>query len=85
MAKKTSKLSLKVYKSLVNNGGPMKPDQIASILEINTRSVRYALNILHTKKLVSKLPDMEDLRTNYYFPKQEKFSLAEITAVVAEA
>ena len=68
MAKKQSKLSLKVLDVLQTNSKKMmKPEEISVLLEMNQRSVRYALNILYDHQLVDKVPDMEDLRTSYYF------------------
>lgn len=82
MPKKTSKLSLKVLKTLVQVGKPIKPDELASLLGINQRSIRYALNILADQGLVAKIPDMEDLRTNYYYPEK---IVSDPNTVVAEA
>ena len=71
MAKKQSKLSLKVLGVLQNaDYKPMKPEDISVLLDMNQRSVRYALNILYDHQLVDKIPDMEDLRTSYYFLKK---------------
>ena len=71
MAKKQSKLSLKVLDILQSNTSkPMKPEEISVLLDMNQRSVRYALNILYDHQLVDKVPDMEDLRTSYYFLKK---------------
>ncbi len=72
MAKKQSKLSLKVLNLLQANADnkPMKPEEISVLLDMNQRSVRYALNILYDHQLVDKIPDMEDLRTSYYFLKK---------------
>ena len=72
MAKKQSKLSLKVLGVLQANvdNKPMKPEEISVLLDMNQRSVRYALNILYDHQLVDKIPDMEDLRTSYYFLKK---------------
>lgn len=72
MAKKQSKLSLKVLNVLTANADnkPMKPEEISVLLDMNQRSVRYALNILYDHQLVDKIPDMEDLRTSYYFLKK---------------
>lgn len=71
MAKKQSKLSLKVLSILQTNiSRPMKPEEISVLLDMNQRSVRYALNILYDHHLVDKVPDMEDLRTSYYFLKK---------------
>ena len=82
MPKKTSKLSLKVLKTLVQVGKPIKPDELASLLGINQRSIRYALNILADQGLVAKIPDMEDLRTNYYYPEK---NFSDPNTFVAEA
>jgi len=72
MAKKQSKSSLKVLGVLQANvdNKPMKPEEISVLLDMNQRSVRYALNILYDHQLVDKIPDMEDLRTSYYFLKK---------------
>lgn len=71
MAKKQSKLSLKVLSVLQSNTSkPMKPEEISIMLSMNQRSVRYALNILYDHNVVEKIPDMEDLRTSYYFLKK---------------
>lgn len=43
---------------------PMKPEEISNILDMNQRSVRYALNILYNHDLVNKVPNMDDLRTS---------------------
>jgi len=67
MGKKRSKLSLKVLHTLQDHTEkPMKPVDISSLLDMNQRSVRYALNILYDHDLVIKVPDMDDLRTSYY-------------------
>lgn len=63
---KSSKLSLKVYNLLLDKKKPLKPDEIANLLEITLRSARYAVNRLYEQKIVSKIPDLEDLRTSYY-------------------
>ena len=63
---KSSKLSVKVLTALQESRKPMKPEQLSQVLNINQRSIRYALNILFEKNLVTKIPDMNDLRTNYY-------------------
>jgi DNA-binding transcriptional ArsR family regulator len=71
MAKKQSKLSIKVLGVLQSNTDkPMKPETISQVLDMNQRSVRYALNILYDHQLVDKIPDMEDLRTNFYTIKR---------------
>lgn len=70
MGKKSSKLSVKVLKALQENTKPLKPEDLSNILNLNQRSVRYALNILYDKELVEKIPDMNDLRTNFYVIKK---------------
>lgn len=70
MGKKSSKLSVKVLKALQENTKPLKPEDLSNILDLNQRSVRYALNILYDKELVEKIPDMNDLRTNFYVIKK---------------
>ena len=67
MGKKRSKLSLKVLHALQDQTEkPMKPEELSSLLDMNQRSVRYALNILIDHDLVNRYPDMQDLRTSYY-------------------
>lgn len=85
MAKKQSKLSLKVLSILqANTSKPMKPEEISLLLSMNQRSVRYALNILYDHNVVDKIPDMEDLRTSYYFLKKSltEESLREAIALI---
>lgn len=83
MAKKSSKLSVKVLTALQESEKPLKPEDLSNILNINQRSVRYALNILHDKNLVIKIPDMSDLRTNYYKTKI-KYDITEFNRVLAQ-
>ena len=85
MAKKQSKLSLKVLSVLQEHTSkPMKPEEISILLSMNQRSVRYALNIQYDHNVVEKIPDMEDLRTSYYFLKKSltEESLAQAIAQI---
>lgn len=84
MAKKSSKLSIKVLTALQEKNKPMKPEDLSNYLNINQRSIRYALNILHERNLVIKVPDMTDLRTNYYRVITPLNDLTEFNKVLAQ-
>ena len=71
MKKKTTKLSQKILDALLASDRPLKPQEVADVTGINQRSVRYALNILHEQGFLKKYPDMEDLRTHFYYPNRE--------------
>ena len=55
---------------------PIKPLQLVDELDMNLRSVRYALKILSELDLVERQPDLEDLRTYFYFVKDNEFDNA---------
>ena len=84
MAKKSSKLSIKVLTALLENNKPMKPEDLSNVLNINQRSIRYALNILHERNLVIKVPDMTDLRTNFYRVISPLNDITEFNKVLAQ-
>lgn len=62
-------LSDKVLDVIKKSDKPMKTDQIAKLLNISQRSVRYALNSLVDGKLINKYFDLEDVRSHYYIRK----------------
>ena len=58
--------SLKVYQ-ILRSAQRMRFNDIASQTNYSTRTVRYALRDLTDAGLISKIPDMNDLRRCYYF------------------
>ena len=72
MTNKKSNLTVNILQIMEqSNKAQFKPEEISSILGIDSRSARYALNLLHEDKLVQKIPDMEDLRSYYYFLRKK--------------
>ncbi len=49
--------------------GKAKARELAQSLEIPFRTVRYALKELERKGLITKVPDLMDLRSYFYLPK----------------
>ncbi|MHA2362683.1 MAG: winged helix DNA-binding protein [Candidatus Hodarchaeales archaeon] len=64
---KITKMSQRVLKILIAKKEPMKPRDLVDDLDLNLRSVRYALKLLAKMELVERKPDLTDLRTNYYY------------------
>lgn len=58
--------SLKVYQ-ILRSAQRMRFIDIASQTNYSTRTVRYALRDLTDAGLISKIPDMNDLRRCFYF------------------
>ncbi len=48
---------------------PIKTFQLAEILGVDVRSVRYALKVLVDAELINKYFDLKDVRTHYYIRK----------------
>ena len=70
-SKKKSKVAHKVFKFIEEKNKPMKPEQIVSEMNMNLRSVRYGLKLLLEAGLITKYPDLEDLRSYFYFKKEK--------------
>lgn len=68
--RKTSELLKKVYNILLEKDKPMKPDEIALVLGVGKRSTRYAVNLLVEQGSLGTYPDLDDLRTKFYFIKK---------------
>ena len=84
MAKKRSKVSLKILGVLSHNRDKfMTTEEIAKILEMDQNSVRYGLNILLKHNLVEKKPDLNDLRS-YYFTIKESLSKDSFNEAVSQ-
>ncbi|MHA2365035.1 MAG: hypothetical protein ACXAC7_13845 [Candidatus Hodarchaeales archaeon] len=64
---KLTRLSKRVLSRLLAKKEPMKPHDLVNDLDMNLRSVRYALKLLSEMELVVRQPDLTDLRTYYYF------------------
>ena len=62
-----TKLSKRVLNRLITYQQPMKPHDLVTDLQLNLRSVRYALKILSEMELIERTPDLDDLRTYYYY------------------
>ena len=45
----------------------IKPLNIAEKTSLSPRSVRHALKKLEERDIISKMPDLSDLRSSYYF------------------
>ena len=56
----------KIYNTL-RTEKKCKPSDLVSITSLSPRSVRHALKKLIDKELVSKIPDLYDLRSFYYY------------------
>ena len=67
-----SKISEKVYNLFIEKRKPLNTDDIAILLGISKRSVRYAVNLLYDAKIVIKMPNLDDLRTSCYMLKPVK-------------
>lgn len=62
-----AKIPKKVLKRLFSNKKPMKTGELVNELNLNLRSVRYALKVLEEMELIKRQPDFNDLRTHYYY------------------
>ncbi len=58
----------KVHRYLVTKG-KAKAKEMANSLQMPFRTVRYALKELEKKGLIMKMPDLMDLRSYFYLPK----------------
>lgn len=67
---KLTKLSKKVLNRLIKTNY-MKPHELVHELDMNLRSIRYALKLLEDQQLIERRPDFEDLRTYYYYVRPE--------------
>ncbi len=54
-----------VYR-ILSNGKPLKPSDIQKKTRLSPRTVRKALKILRSKGYVKNIPDLRDLRSQYY-------------------
>lgn len=59
--------SARVIFELLQHEGSLKPDSISQKTLLSARTVRYALKKLMEKNLISRNPDLNDLRSHYYF------------------
>ena len=59
--------SARVIYELLHHEGSLKPDNISQKTLLSARTVRYALKKLMEKNLISRNPDLYDLRSHYYF------------------
>lgn len=64
---KLTRLATKVLNALVETNEPVKPNELVTMLDMNLRSVRYALKLLQEADIVGRQPDLGDLRTYYYY------------------
>ena len=64
---KLTRLSKIVLNRLLAKREPMKPYELVKDLDMNLRSVRYALKLLEEHEIVGRQPDLLDLRTYYYY------------------
>ncbi len=56
----------KIY-DVIRSEKKVKPLKIVDITQLSPRSVRHALKKLENKDIVSKEPDLTDLRSSFYF------------------
>ncbi len=52
--------------SVLRREGPLTPKELFEKTELAPRTVRYALKVLLNYKLVKKVPNLQDLRQNFY-------------------
>jgi len=78
MDSKVPKNAVSILKILKNNETVrFKPLDLADQVKQNPRTVRYALKKLLDMGLVNREPDLEDLRTFYYFIKAQQEGLSD--------
>ncbi len=58
--------SVQVVYRVLAMGRPLKPADIQKKTRLSPRTVRKALKILRSKGYVKNIPDMRDLRSQYY-------------------
>ena len=77
MAKeKLTKLTKKVLSAVNESKHPLRPSDLQSILgnDMKIRSIRYALQVLEEQDLITRQPDLMDLRSFYISPKKNQKS-----------
>ena len=57
----------KTIYDVIRHEKKVKPLSIVEKTQLSPRSVRHALKKLENKDLVSKAPDLADLRSSFYF------------------
>jgi predicted transcriptional regulator len=65
---KLTKIPKRVLNELLNAQKPLKSDDLVKNLEVDVRTVRYALKILKDSNYIQRVPNLHDLRTYYYMP-----------------
>lgn len=68
-------MTKKVLSRLLTKNEPMKAQHLVNDLQMNLRSVRYALKLLAELELVERQPDLRDLRSHYYFVRTDNIIL----------
>ncbi len=58
--------SIQVVYRVLSSGKPLKPADIQKKTKLSPRTVRKALKILRMKGYIKNIPDMTDLRSQYY-------------------
>ena len=56
----------KIY-DVIRTEKKVKPLKIVDLTQLSPRSVRHALKKLENKDLISKSPDLSDLRSSFYY------------------
>lgn len=52
--------------NILRTNGALKPGEIRNHTSLSNRTIRYALKILVDDAIISRVPDLNDLRTHYY-------------------
>ena len=52
--------------TILRTNGALKPGEIRNYTSLSNRTIRYALKILVDDAIISRVPDLNDLRTHYY-------------------
>lgn len=61
----TPKSVRKVFDLLKKSNRPLKVNEIQELSNLTDRTIRLALNTLYKLNLVSKVPNLEDLRSHF--------------------